>query len=164
MPCRQSKTFVLYPLAPDLLELRISLTFPNPFQNHNSLNPSHTYPVFFSLCPKPTRYPERVKTPWKRLGDLGDFLFNRRGSSRFLSSITLVLRSVGQICLKRPQALQVTLAGMCPKYLEIYFLVVCTIGQTLAVINVTMLWALVTKVLIPTKDISEPGCSEFRRI
>ena len=48
-------------------------------------------------------------------------LINRRDSHRFLSNLTLVLCSrVYQICLQRPQVLQVTLAGMCPEYGEIY--------------------------------------------
>ncbi len=45
-----------------------------------------------------------------------------------------------------------TLAGMCPKYSEIYILVVGAIGQFLAVINVAMLRALVAEVLRPTKQ------------
>jgi len=62
------------------------------------------------------------------------------------------LLRVSQICLQRPEVLQVTLAGMCPKYREIYLLVVCAIGQFLAVIDVAMLRALVTEVLGPTKQ------------
>ena len=45
-----------------------------------------------------------------------------------------------------------TLAGMCSQYHQIYLLVVRTIGQTLAVINVPMLRALVTEVLGPPKQ------------
>ena len=40
-------------------------------------------------------------------------IVDSRSSHRFLSAITLLLRSVGQICLQGPQILQVTLAGMC---------------------------------------------------
>ena len=77
---------------------------------------------------------------------------NSRSSHRFLSAITLLLRSVGQICLQGLQVLQVTLAGMCSKYGEIYLLIVGTIRQTLTVINVAVLRALVTEVLRPTKQ------------
>ena len=45
-----------------------------------------------------------------------------------------------------------TLAGMCSQYREIYLLVVRTVGQTLAVINMPMLWSLVTEVLRPSKQ------------
>ncbi len=45
-----------------------------------------------------------------------------------------------------------TLAGMCPKYREIYILVVGAIGQFLAVMNVAMLRALVAEVLRLTKQ------------
>ena len=41
---------------------------------------------------------------------------------------------------------------MCPKYGEIYLLIVGTICQTLTVINVAVLRALVTEVLRPTKE------------
>ncbi len=74
-------------------------------------------------------------------------LLDSRSRHRFLSTIILFLCRVGQICLQCPQVLQVTLTGMCTQYREIYLLVVCTIGQTLAVINVPMLRALVTEVL-----------------
>ena len=47
---------------------------------------------------------------------------------------------------------KVTLAGMCSKYGEIYLLFVGTIRQTLTVINVAVLRALVTEVLRPTKE------------
>ena len=78
---------------------------------------------------------------------------NRRDSNGFLSIITLVLcSSVYQICLQRPQVLQVTLAGMCSKYGEIYLLIIGTIRQTLTVINVAVLRALMTEVLRPTKE------------
>jgi hypothetical protein len=77
---------------------------------------------------------------------------NSRSSHRFLSAITLLLRSVGQICLQGPQILQVTLAGMCSQYRKVYLLVVRTIFKTLAVINVPMLRALVTEVLRPSKQ------------
>jgi hypothetical protein len=78
---------------------------------------------------------------------------NRRDSRRFLSNLTLVLcSSVYHVCLQRPQVLQVTLTGMCPKYGEIYLLIVGTIRQTLTVINVAVLRALVTEVLGPTKE------------
>ena len=64
-------------------------------------------------------------------------LINRRDSHRFLSNLTLVLCSrVNQICIQRQQVLQVTLAGMCPKYGEIYLLIVGTICQTLTVIKI----------------------------
>ncbi len=78
--------------------------------------------------------------------------FDSRSRHRFLSTIILHLCRVGQICLQRPQVLQVTLTGMCSQYREICLLVVCTIGQTLAVINVPMLRALVTEVLRPSKQ------------
>jgi hypothetical protein len=35
---------------------------------------------------------------------------NSRGRDRFLITITLIVRSVGQICLEGPQVLQMTLA------------------------------------------------------
>ena len=79
-------------------------------------------------------------------------LFDSRSRHRFLSAFILFLRRVGQIYLQGPQVLQVTLAGMCTQYREIYLLVVRTVGQTLAVINVPMLRALVTEVLRPTKQ------------
>ncbi len=44
-----------------------------------------------------------------------------------------------------------TLTGMCQRYREIYLLVVCAIGQFLAVINVDILRALVMEVFRPTK-------------
>ena len=44
-----------------------------------------------------------------------------------------------------------TLTRMCPKYREIYLLIVCAIGQFFAVINVAMLRALVTEIFGPTK-------------
>ena len=78
---------------------------------------------------------------------------NRRDRNGFLSIITLVLcSSVYQICLQRPQVLQVTLAGMCSKYGEIHLLIIGTILQTLTVINVAVLRALMTEVLRPTKE------------
>ncbi len=55
-----------------------------------------------------------------------NLLVNRRGGDRFLSTVTLIFCHVGQICLQGPQILQVTLTGMCPKYRQIYLLVVCT--------------------------------------
>jgi hypothetical protein len=78
----------------------------------------------------------RVSDP-QLTGTSFTFLINRRGSYKFFTAIALVLCSVGHICLQ--QVLQVTLAGMCPNYREIYLLVVSTISQTLAVINVAML-------------------------
>ena len=66
-------------------------------------------------------------------------LIDRRGRNRFPGVVTLVLFSVSQICLQRSKVLQVTLAGMSPKYREIYILVVRAIGQFLAVIDVAML-------------------------
>ena len=66
---------------------------------------------------------------------------NRRDSHRFLSNLTLVLcSSVYQICLQRPQVLQVTLAGVCPNYSEIYLLIVGTICHTLTVIKLISMW------------------------
>ncbi len=59
-------------------------------------------------------------------------LVDSRSRHRFLSAIILLLRRVGQIHLQGPQVLQVTLAGMCTQYREIYLLVVRTVGQTLA--------------------------------
>ena len=47
---------------------------------------------------------------------------NSRSSHRFLRAITLLLRSVGQICLQGQQILQVTLAGMCSQYRKVYLL------------------------------------------
>ena len=79
-------------------------------------------------------------------------LFDSRSRHRFLSAFILFLRRVGQIYLQGPQVLQVTLTGMCTQYREIYLLVVRTVGQTLAVINVPMLRALVTEVLRPSKQ------------
>ena len=82
-----------------------------------------------------------------------NLLVNSRSSDGFLCDITLLLlRRVGQIRLQGPQVLQMTLAGMCSQYREIYLLVVRTVGQTLAVINVPMLRALVTEVLRPSKQ------------
>jgi hypothetical protein len=56
------------------------------------------------------------------------FLVDRRGRDRFLSTIILIVHSVGQICFEGQQVLQVTLLGMCLKYRQIYSLVVCTAG------------------------------------
>jgi hypothetical protein len=68
------------------------------------------------------------------------------------------------IRLQGPKVLQVALAGMCSQYCQIYLLVVHTIGQTLAVINVRMLRALVTEVLRPSKqqNITQECCAPFR--
>jgi hypothetical protein len=67
-------------------------------------------------------------------------------------TITLILCSVGQICLQGLQVQQVTLAGICQKYSQFYFLVVSTAGQLLAVVYMAMLSSLVSKVLRPTKQ------------
>ncbi len=45
-----------------------------------------------------------------------------------------------------------TLVGMCPKYRQIYLLVVCTAGEPLAVVDMAMLRALVSKALRPTEQ------------
>ena len=67
----------------------------------------------------------------------------------------LDLRSVEKICFQGPQVLQMAFTGMCPKYSEIHLLVVCTISQTLAIINMAVLRSLVAEVLGPQKqDIS----------
>ena len=54
-----------------------------------------------------------------------NLLVNSRSSDGFLCAITLLLlRRVGQIRLQGPQVLQMTLAGMCSQYRQIYLLVV----------------------------------------
>jgi hypothetical protein len=67
-------------------------------------------------------------------------LVNRR--DRHLSTITLILRLVCQVCLQGQKVLKVTLTGMYPKYRRIYLLVVCAAGKPLAV-DMAMLRALV---------------------
>ncbi len=68
-----------------------------------------------------------------------------------VSTMTLALHSVGQICFQGQQILQVAFTRMCPKYSEIYLLVVCTISQRLAIINMAVLRSLVAEVLGPTQ-------------
>ena len=79
-------------------------------------------------------------------------LVNSRSRHRFLRTVTPILLSVGQICLQGLQVLQMTLAGMCPKYSQIHLLVVCTAGEPLAIVDMAMLRALVSEVLRPTKQ------------